>query len=110
MMPGTAEGRTWRRRRRRRPRCTRHRRRQCGLGLRRHRELEPKLHDDEADNHPTDGGAGDEIHEVHQDARAHQDPVEHQRAPVPFSRGVECHEWCDDERVRPQQARQEADE
>ena len=47
-----------------------------------YRELEPKLHEGEASCEPADGGAGDEVREIHEDTRAHEDAVEQQRAPV----------------------------
>ena len=53
----------------------------CGLtGA--YRELEPKLHEGEAYCEPAGGGAGDEVCQIHEGARAHEDAVEQQRAPV----------------------------
>ena len=53
----------------------------CGLAGA-YRELEPKLHEGEAYCEPADGAAGDEVREIHEDSRAHEDAVEQQRAPV----------------------------
>ena len=47
-----------------------------------YRELEPKLHEGEASCEPADRGARDEVREIHEDSRAHEDAVEQQRAPV----------------------------